>query len=63
MATHSDNNQVTPLTTDEPKDAGPSQQQIWRQSTSQLESTWQTNCEDGLSTTEAKKTLCRAWSK
>ena len=55
MATHSDNNQVTPLTTDEPKDAGPSQQQIWRQSTSQLESTWQTNCEDGLSTTEAKK--------
>lgn len=55
MATHTDNQQVTPAATDDNKDAGPSQQQVWRQSTSELEHQWQTNCEDGLSTAEAKK--------
>jgi len=55
MATHSDNQQVTSVATDDNKDAGPSQQQVWHQSTSELEKQWQTNCEDGLSTVEAKK--------
>ncbi|MTV81537.1 HAD-IC family P-type ATPase [Secundilactobacillus folii] len=55
MATDSNNQQVPPRATDENTDAGPSQQQIWRQSTSQLEHEWQTNCDNGLSTAEAKK--------
>ncbi len=57
MAT--EDNQVTTTATDEKTDAGPSQQQIWRQSTSTLEQQWQTDCENGLSATEAKQRLAK----
>ncbi|ANZ60862.1 HAD-IC family P-type ATPase [Secundilactobacillus paracollinoides] len=44
----------TPDAPQEQPDAGPSQQQIWAQSTPALEAQWHTNCEDGLTTQEAK---------
>lgn len=44
----------TPDAPQENTDAGPSQQQIWAQSTTALEEQWHTNCKDGLTTQEAK---------
>lgn len=44
----------TPEAPQENTDAGPSQQQIWAQTTTALEKQWHTNCEDGLTTQEAK---------
>ncbi|WP_461242845.1 HAD-IC family P-type ATPase [Secundilactobacillus muriivasis] len=51
-----DDNQLTTPTEDS-ADAGPSQQQVWQQSTSGLEQQWQTDGQAGLSTDEATKRL------
>lgn len=51
-----DDNQLTTPTEDS-ADAGPSQQQVWQQSTSSLEQQWQTDGQAGLSTDEAAKRL------
>lgn len=57
MAT--DDNQLQTPTPDEKTDAGPSQQQIWQQSTSQLEQQWQTDCDNGLTADKAKARLAQ----
>lgn len=51
-----DDNQLTTPTEDS-ADAGPSQQQVWQQSTSGLEQQWQTDGQTGLSTDEATQRL------